>query len=236
MLTKKIIIGMFLSLSIAANSTHVGFTKKANTEPGMISIDLDAITMMHGIQFDLLFDSNEVAFDNAEITTSSQSIMFETREIEEGVIRGIAFSLAGDNVDGSLDFSFSPIAGFVGSTNIEFSDAVLADADGQSIPVTLGSYDMNFSNGLPASTALNSIYPNPFNPSTTVSYSIDTDSFVSISVFDASGREIAELVNGDQIAGYHDVVWNASSSASGVYFLKMVSGNDVFTNKLMLVK
>ena len=48
--------------------------------------------------------------------------------------------------------------------------------------------------------------------------------------------KVAELVNDNVSAGYHDVVWNASNSASGVYFLKMVSGNDVFTNKLMLVK
>ena len=44
-------------LSIAANSAHVGFTKKADAEPGVISVDLDAITGMHGIQFDLLLQS-----------------------------------------------------------------------------------------------------------------------------------------------------------------------------------
>jgi len=236
MFTKKIIIGVFLSLSIAANTAHVGFTKHTESEPGSISVDLNSIDGMHGIQFDLKFNSNEVSFDNADIVTTTNGIMFETREIEDGIIRGIAFSLSGDKVDGSLKFVFSPLAGFSGETHLEFSDAVLADQDGKSIPVTLGSYDMGFGNSVPTATALNSIYPNPFNPNTTINYSLDSDSFVSINVFDAAGRVVAELVNDNVSAGYHDVVWNASNSASGVYFLKMVSGNDVFTNKLMLVK
>lgn len=236
MLTKKIIAGVFLSLSIAANTAHVGFTKNVDSELGSISVDLSSIEGMHGIQFDLQFDSNEVSFDGADIITSTNGIMFETREIEDGLLRGIAFSLSGDKVEGSLELSFSPLAGFNGETHIELNDAVVADKDGKSIPVTLGSYDMSFGSSMPTVTALNSIYPNPFNPNTTISYSLDSDSFVSINVFDAAGRVVAELVNGNISAGYHDVMWNASNSASGVYFLKMVSGNDVFTNKLMLVK
>jgi len=236
MFTKKIIVGVFLSLSIAANSAHVGFTKKAESEPGTISVDLNSIDGMHGIQFDLIFNSNEVSFDSADIITGSNGVMFETREIEDGILRGIAFSLSGDRVDGSLEFSFSPLAGFNGETHLEFSNAVLADQDGKSIPVTLGSYDMGFGNSVPTATALNSIYPNPFNPNTTINYSLDSDSYVSINVFDATGRVVAELVNDNVSAGYHNVVWNASNSASGVYFIKMISGNDVFTNKLMFVK
>jgi len=236
MFTKKIVVGIFLSLSIAANTAHVGFTKNSESKPGSISVDLNSIDGMHGIQFDLKFNSNEVSFDTADIITTTNGVMFETKEIEDGILRGIAFSLSGDKVDGSLEFAFSPLAGFNGEAHLEFSDAVLADQDGKSIPVTLGSYDLGFGNSVPAATALNSIYPNPFNPNTTINYSLDSDSFVSINVFDAAGRVVAELVNDNVSAGYHDVAWNASNSASGVYFLKMVSGNDVFTNKLMLVK
>ena len=57
MFTKKIIIGVFLSLSIAANTAHVGFTKHTQSEPGSISVDLNSIDGMHGIQFDLKFNS-----------------------------------------------------------------------------------------------------------------------------------------------------------------------------------
>ena len=60
--------------------------------------------------------------------------------------------------------------------------------------------------------------------------------FVSLSVYNMQGREVASLVNGSMDAGYHSVIWNADSNSSGVYFIKMVSGEYVKTQKLMLVK
>ena len=50
------------------------------------------------------------------------------------------------------------------------------------------------------------------------------------------GREVVSLINGNIEAGYHSVVWNADSQASGVYFVKLVAGEYVNTQKLMLIK
>ena len=50
------------------------------------------------------------------------------------------------------------------------------------------------------------------------------------------GREVVSLINGNIEAGYHSIIWNADSYSSGVYFLKMVAGDFVNTQKLMLVK
>ena len=89
---------------------------------------------------------------------------------------------------------------------------------------------------LPNEFSLDKAYPNPFNPTTTLSFAIPVDSEVSISVYNLQGREVVSLVNGNMDAGYHSVVWNADSHSSGVYFVKMVAGNYVNTQKLMLVK
>ena len=59
---------------------------------------------------------------------------------------------------------------------------------------------------------------------------------VSLSVYNMQGREVASLIDGIMDAGYHSVVWNADNHASGVYFVKMVAGEFVNTQKLMLVK
>ena len=59
---------------------------------------------------------------------------------------------------------------------------------------------------------------------------------VSISIYNWQGREVVSLVEGNMDAGYHSVVWDANSYASGVYFVKMVAGEFVNTQKLMLVK
>ena len=79
-------------------------------------------------------------------------------------------------------------------------------------------------------------YFNPFNPTTTFSFAIPVDSEVSLSVYNLQGREVSRLIESNMDAGYHSVVWDANSYASGVYFVKMVAGEFVNTQKLMLIK
>ena len=89
---------------------------------------------------------------------------------------------------------------------------------------------------LPETFSLDRAYPNPFNPTTTLSFAIPVDSEVSLSIYNLQGREVSTLIDGNMDAGYHSVVWNADSYSSGVYFVKMVAGEFVNTQKLMLVK
>ena len=86
-------------------------------------------------------------------------------------------------------------------------------------------------------------YPNPFNPSTTISYSIpdDVKSSVNINIFDLTGNLIAILQNTDPTVGWHSITWNGTNSngeevPAGIYFSRIIYGNEVRTNKLMLVK
>jgi len=89
---------------------------------------------------------------------------------------------------------------------------------------------------LPESFSLDRAYPNPFNPTTTLSFAIPIDSEVSLSIYNLQGREISLLINDNMEAGYHSIVWDANPYASGVYFVKMVAGEYISTQKLMLIK
>ena len=89
---------------------------------------------------------------------------------------------------------------------------------------------------LPESYSLDKAYPNPFNPVTTLSFALPVDSQVSLSIYNLQGRQVTSLVDGNMDAGYHSVIWNADSHSSGVYFVKMVAGEFISTQKLMLVK
>ena len=89
---------------------------------------------------------------------------------------------------------------------------------------------------LPETVALNESYPNPFNPSTNISFAVPQDMHVNLSVYDINGRVVAELVNEMKNTDTYNVVWNAHSNASGVYFIKLVAGNAVHTQKIMLIK
>ncbi len=79
-------------------------------------------------------------------------------------------------------------------------------------------------------------YPNPFNPATTIRYELPEAAHVCISVYDILGRRVAELVNGEQIAGYRSVQWDGTGSASGVYYCRMDAGGFSKTIKMLLLR
>jgi len=89
---------------------------------------------------------------------------------------------------------------------------------------------------LPGDYSLSQAYPNPFNPTTTLSFAIPTDSEVTLAIYNLQGREVVSLINGNIEAGYHSVIWNADSHASGMYFVTLIAGDFLKTQKLMLVK
>jgi hypothetical protein len=95
---------------------------------------------------------------------------------------------------------------------------------------------LNLTEVLPDAFSLNQAYPNPFNPVTTLSFELPIASGVSLQIYNLQGREIATLVDGSMDAGYHSIAWNGDKEASGMYFVKMVAGEYIATQKLMLVK
>ena len=89
---------------------------------------------------------------------------------------------------------------------------------------------------VPEGFVLESNYPNPFNPTTTIDYALPQASDVTLTVFDLLGRRVAVLVNEQQATGRYSVSFNASRLASGIYFYQLRAENFVQTKKMMLVK
>tara|TARA_B100002052_G_scaffold169907_2_gene154666 strand:- start:14022 stop:16154 length:2133 start_codon:yes stop_codon:yes gene_type:complete len=83
---------------------------------------------------------------------------------------------------------------------------------------------------------ISNIYPNPFNPITTITYQVPEYSNVSIKIYNLSGQIIQNIHNGFMSPGEYSVSWDAKNFSSGLYFVKMVSGSFVKTQKIMLVK
>ena len=81
-----------------------------------------------------------------------------------------------------------------------------------------------------------SVYPNPFNPSTTISYSLPLPARVSITIYNVRGEEVRQLINGYELSGSHTVTWSPRNVSSGVYFCRITAGGRVATVKMLLLK
>ncbi|HET9130973.1 MAG TPA: T9SS type A sorting domain-containing protein, partial [Terriglobia bacterium] len=89
---------------------------------------------------------------------------------------------------------------------------------------------------IPGAYALEQNFPNPFNPTTTISFQLPAASKVSLKIYDLLGREIQTLVNGEMNPGTHQVSFEASTLASGIYFYRLNAGMYTATRKLVLLK
>ena len=83
---------------------------------------------------------------------------------------------------------------------------------------------------------LQNVYPNPFNPSTDVTFSLPRDGHVRLSVYNIMGQEVDMIFEGFQSYGDHSYTWNASSFPSGIYYIRLATENRVTSTKAMLMK
>ncbi len=86
------------------------------------------------------------------------------------------------------------------------------------------------------SFSLSPAFPNPFNPATTLTYTIESPGNITMDIYDLRGNRVAVLVNSWANPGVYSVVWDASALASGIYLVRMESRGEVETQKLMLLK
>ena len=229
MKTTKLMVAA-LSLGLVFGAAKVGL-KNAEVSNDGLNLTIESNQDVHGIQFDLKYDPSNLTFNGAE--SLLDDFTFEYKEREAGDVRGLMFSMQGkkinvDDVTSAIKFNFE------GKGTVDFENIIVAGTNGQKIEdVTFASFDIDTT---PQATELKSSFPNPFNPSTTVNYTLSDEGAVNIVVYDAIGRQVAELVNGIQSPGVYSVNWDASNHASGAYFLRMATGSYTSSQKLMLVK
>ena len=92
------------------------------------------------------------------------------------------------------------------------------------------------SGATPLEYKLYSAYPNPFNPTTTLTYQISKAGMVTIKIYDMLGREIETLLNGEKNPGKYEVKFDASDLVSGLYFYRIIANNFTDTKKMLLLR
>jgi len=89
---------------------------------------------------------------------------------------------------------------------------------------------------IPVEYSLSEAYPNPFNSVTRLKYGLPEAGLVSISIYDITGRMVQKLIEGNQVAGYHNVTWDAGLASSGLYIVRMEAEGFSKVQKIVLTK
>jgi len=114
--------------------------------------------------------------------------------------------------------------------------ALVATAVEEELIETTSDIESIVTVSVPESYSLGRNYPNPFNPSTNITYDLPEATHVVIAVYDVMGREVARLIDGYMDAGYHTVTWNAANVSSGVFIYRMTTPEYAAVRTMLLLK
>ena len=199
----------------------------------------------------------DYTIDLTNITDTSQTIDIWTEVTDRWGIRRSTPVIYGRSLQGGRSYSHSeswelgenkPQGEYVFTTYIGTYPDEIMDSSSATYDKTFGKETVGEEKLIPEAFDLSGNYPNPFNPTTTISYALPSDAHVKLTVLDVVGREVATLVNRDEEAGYKSVTFDASELASGIYFYRLhahplvnapsdgQAGNFRETKKLILMK
>ncbi len=103
--------------------------------------------------------------------------------------------------------------------------------------ITISGFALGFdNNSLPNNFALYPAYPNPFNPSTTIRFDVPEEGFITMNVYNITGKLVETLVNEILPTGSHSMQWNPVNLSSGVYIVQLKAGETVFNQKITFIK
>jgi len=200
----------------------------------LVNINVQDAAAYNGLAFTLNYDTN--AFEFVQESVNGLVGISFANEQELGVIK-VASYFQNEKFNGTITLGFKS-KGLNSDMNLKMSNAEVAingavSAVSGAPAVTLKA--------LPTVYGLSQNFPNPFNPSTTITYSVPKTSRVELCVYNMAGQKVRTLVNSTQAASFYKVVWNGKndfgqSVASGIYFYKLVAGDYSKVVKMNLIK
>ncbi len=248
-----------INTTIDAVSFATPYTTTNSKYPGMISDMINSATVdtIHGLRW-FGTDKGLISFGSAGFKSYTTDDFLSSNVVTSGAVGpdGILyFGTEGggvsrfDGVTGAspLNTDWSGIASNnVRAISVRKGGAVwFATDQGVTKWIPEGAVEDTVITGVeerrPASVAIRGIYPNPFNPTTSIEFSVPASGHLELSLYNLAGQKVRELVSGVMSAGVHTVKWdgkdmNGATVASGTYIAQLRMGNTVVNRKMALVK
>jgi hypothetical protein len=168
----------------------------------------------------------------------------ENSDVEEGLIierkEGISgsFSIIDTLAENTEEYTDSSFEGAVTDYTYRVRAFIGSESSNYSNEVTLAvtSIEHDFQVETPEEFELKQNFPNPFNPTTQIQFGLPLQSHVKLDVYNTSGQKVKELLNAPLSSGLHTITFNAENLASGIYIYRLITGNQILTNKMILMK
>lgn len=206
----------------------------ANNSLYYVSINTQDAADVEGLGITLKYDANKYEFVGNSITGLSE---FNVIKADQGLINIGSAYVNSDKFSGTITLGFRA-RGQISEMNVEMVNAAIV-VDG--VELLANKASAVTLRAVPTVYALSHNFPNPFNPTTTINYSIPQAGNVSLVIFNVAGQKVKTLVNELKAPSFYKVVWdgkndNGESVATGMYFYKLVSGNYSKIVKMTLMK
>ncbi len=206
----------------STNQLEVEYVVNAQVSEGVTTISTFARASLRGLQLELSGPEGEMPFslagDNLKVYCGWKDGVLYVGIIDP---TGKQFINAGNTPLIQLNGEFKILS------------ATVADMEHRSVRPQIGA---SAGTTLPTEYSLSQNYPNPFNPATTISFSLPAAGHVTVKVYNSIGQEVATLIDEDRPAGAHQVLWDATKFASGVYLYRLTSDGFTETKKMLLMK
>jgi len=219
------LVNAILGSSRSAQLDGSGEVKYMNSAQDMI-IHVNSDVDIAGIQISLISDTQ------IDIQLKDNSHINQASHFTNGIMRYLAYSMFNQPFDSREAEILIKSANNLKMDDIEI---MVVDINGDDLYLSHSQGGKNAQTG-PHRFNISKVYPNPFNPSTQVNFSLPNDSHVQLAAYDIQGKEVDIIYEGAQSIGEHSYTWNASSFPSGVYYIRLQAGTMVTGKKVLLIK
>ena len=189
-------------------------------------VQIASSTDVAGIQFSILNDSQ------IEIELKDNSHINQDSHFRNGVHQYLAYSIFNQPFDSR---TVEILLKSAGKIDLEDVQLTISDINGDALYLSQYHSGQSYQTG-PYRFEMEELYPNPFNPSTQISFSLPMDDYVKLSAYNIRGNEVDVIFEGAQGVGQHSYTWNASHIPSGVYYIRLQAGDMVTRQKALLIK
>ena len=213
------------------------FERISSYDPGLFEIDNSGIDTKISISNDSKIGGFQFTASLDEISENDlSSLVLPEGWVVQYVVNNqkldvLIFDMSGQNSVETLDLNFSS------ASSNSFENIVLANGNAQQIEYTFMEKASEQNEISPDVYRLYSLYPNPFNPSLNIYFSITTPGNTDIAIYNSNGQEVGNVLRNEYLQkGNYNFSWDAGNNSSGLYFVKLQSQNLVQIKKALFIK